>query len=167
MNNPPGLIHFFKILIMKKSLLGAFIIASSALFAQDVPSSVSKAFQVKFPKAQETEWDMNDLDYVANFYEGDLSKSATFSEEGKHMETRTSLDEAPAVIAKAVKASFNSATVDAITLIETGAGNVSYEISASNDDASYSIVADKTGKILSSEEFVNNTDEGDYEEDEY
>lgn len=146
---------------MKKSLLGALIIAGSALFAQDVPSSVSKAFQVKFPKAQDTEWDMNDLDYVANFYEGDLSKSATFSEEGKLMETRTSLDEAPAVIAKAVKTSFNGATVDGVTLIETGGGNESYEISASNDDASYSIVADKTGKILSSEEFVN-----DYEEDE-
>ena len=146
---------------MKKVLLGALLVAGSTLFAQDVPSSVMKAFESKFPKAEETEWDMNDGNYEANFYDNNLSKTARFSEKGTYVETRTILDEAPAAIEKAVKTSFDGASIDGVALIELADGSSTYEISASNDNASYTIVTDKAGKVLSSEEFIN-----DYGDDE-
>lgn len=72
-------------------------------------------------------------------------------------------NEAPAAISKAVSTNFKKASIDACAQIESNDGSVIYEISASNDANSYSIVADSTGKILSSEEY--SSEGGDYNEE--
>ena len=67
---------------MKKVLLGALLVAGSALFAQDVPSNVKKTFQAKFPKAQEAEWMDNEESFDVDFYENNVMKSASFNPAG-------------------------------------------------------------------------------------
>lgn len=151
---------------MKKVLLGALLIAGSALFAQDVPSNVKKTFQSKFPKAEEAEWIENDESYDVDFYENNAMKSASFNNAGKWLETRTSLEKIPALVEKSVAAKYKGATVDATTLVESADGKVIYEVSAGSDAASYTIVMDKEGKILSSEAIDNDSDGEDYDDEE-
>lgn len=151
---------------MKKVLLGALLVAGSALFAQDVPSNVKKTFQAKFPKAQEAEWMDNEESFDVDFYENNVMKSASFNPAGNWLETRTSIENTPALVDKAVAAKFKGATVDAVTLVETADGKVVYEVSAGSDSASYNIIMDKAGKILSSETIDNDSDGEDYDDEE-
>lgn len=152
---------------MKKLLIGALVLFSTSLFAQDVPAVVSKAFKAKFPAVKEVEWNQNDTDYEADFYQNSEGKLVKFDESGKWLETQTSYEEGkfPAVATKAVKAKYPKASVDGVQLIETEASSV-YLVTASSETASYSIKTDKTGKILDVEEFANDSDDGDYSDDE-
>ena len=148
---------------MKKMLLGALLIAGTALFAQDVPASVKKSFQTKFPKAQEAEWSEGDGSFDVDFYEGSVGKIARFDEAGKWIETRTVVENTPPAIEKAVSTKHKGASVDGVTLVESSDGNSIYEVNASSESASYTITADKTGKILSSEESANESYDSDDE----
>ncbi|MCB0402088.1 MAG: PepSY-like domain-containing protein [Flavobacteriales bacterium] len=148
---------------MKKILLGALLVIGSAIYAQDVPGSVMKSFKSKFPQAQEAEWNASDAGYDVDFYDGPSAKFASFDANGNWISTRTMLDSAPAAITKAVSTNFKKASVDAVALVESNDGSAIYEISASNDTNSYTITADQSGKILSSEEFSN--DGGEYNEE--
>lgn len=146
---------------MKKVLLGVFIVASSALFAQNVPANVSSAFSAKFPNAEDAEWDQYNSNYEVSFYDGETAKTALFTKDGKYKECRTSIDEAPAAVIKAVEAKCNGALIDGITLVEMADGTAKYEITASSEDASYNVVADTSGKILSSEKVADDYEDED------
>jgi len=152
---------------MKKILAVAIVsICTSSLFAQDVPSEVSKAFKTKFPTIKEVEWMEGEDGYDADFYVGNENKLASFDGKGNWLQTQTTLEEDkyPAVITKAVKAKYAGAEIESVQMIETKSETF-YNVNAGNSKASYTIKLDKTGKILSSEEFSND-DDGGYEDEE-
>ena len=152
---------------MRKLLIGAALLISTSIFAQDVPSAVTKAFKAKFPAAKEVEWNEGDEGFEADFYVGNDNKIVKFNESGTWLETQTNIDENkfPANIIKAVKAKYPSVEVESVQMVETAKATV-YNVNASNDKASYSIKLDKDGKILNVEEFSNEGDDSGSDEDE-
>lgn len=151
---------------MKNLLIGAALLISASVFAQDVPSAVTKAFKAKFPTAKEVEWNEGDEGFDADFYMGNENKVVTFNESGKWIQTLTNIEEDkfPATITKAVKAKYASVEVESVQMVETSAATI-YNVNASNDKASYTLKLDKAGKILNVEEFANDDDSSDYDEE--
>lgn len=151
---------------MKNLLIGAALLISASVFAQDVPSAVTKAFKAKFPTAKEVEWNEGDEGFEADFYMGNENKIVSFSENGNWVQTTTNLEEDkfPAAIIKSVKAKYASTEVESVQMVETASATI-YNVNASNEKASYSLKLDKAGKILSVEEFTND-DSSDYDDDE-
>lgn len=152
---------------MKKLLIGAALLISASVFAQDVPSAVTKAFKAKYPAAKEVEWNEGDEGYEADFYVGNENKVVSFGESGNWVQTSTNLEEDkfPATITKAVKAKYPSVEVESVQMVETAAATI-YNVNASNENASYSLKLDKAGKILNVEEFANDDDDSGYDDDE-
>jgi len=150
---------------MKNLLIGAALLISASVFAQDVPSAVTKSFKAKFPNAKEVDWNESDEGFEADFYMGNENKVVTFNENGNWLQTSTNLEEGkfPPLITKAVKAKYNSVEVESVQMVETNTSTI-YNVSASNDQASYTLKLDKTGKILNVEEIIN--DDSDYDFDE-
>lgn len=150
---------------MKKILIGAMIMLSTSLIAQDVPSAVSKAFKAKFPTVKEVDWMEGETGYDADFYVGNENKVVSFDESGNWLQTQTTLEEEkyPATITKAIKAKYTGAEVEGVQLIETKTESF-YNVNAANEKASYTLKLDKAGKILSVEEFSN--DDDSYDDDE-
>lgn len=152
---------------MRKLLIGAALLISTSIFAQDVPSAVTKAFKAKYPAAKEVEWNEGDEGYEADFYVGNENKVVSFGESGNWVQTSTNLEEDkfPATITKAVKAKYPSVEVESVQMVETAAATI-YNVNASNENASYSLKLDKAGKILNVEEFANDDDDSGYDDDE-
>ena len=153
---------------MKNLLIGAALLISASVFAQDVPSAVKTAFKAKFPTAKEVEWNEGDDGFEADFYMGNDNKLVKFNESGTWLETQTNIEEGkfPATVTKAVKAKYPTAEVESVQMVETAKSTI-YNVNASNDKASYTIKLDKDGKILSLEESANEDgDDSGYDEDE-
>jgi hypothetical protein len=152
---------------MKNLLIGAALLISVSVFAQDVPSAVTKAFKAKFPTAQEVQWNEGDEGYEADFYMANENKIVKFDEKGTWLETQTTIEDGkfPAAITKSVKAKYSGAELESVQMVESAKATF-YNVNASSNTASYAIKLDQAGKILEVEEFANDTDDSNYDEDE-
>ena len=152
---------------MKNLLIGAALLISVSVFAQDVPSAVTKSFKAKFPSAKEVDWNEGDDGFEADFYMGNENKVVTFNENGSWVQTLTNIEEDkfPAAITKAVKAKYASVEIESVQMVEVTSGTT-YNVNASNDKASYTLKLDKAGKILNVEEFANDDSDDDDDDEE-
>jgi hypothetical protein len=82
---------------MKKMIsIFAILFALGPLAAQSkkiqIPNDVLKAFGKKFPTVTKVNWEKERQDYEANFLEGSLRESASFSPSGRLMQTEMEID---------------------------------------------------------------------------
>lgn len=128
--------------------LGAFLLLSSPMaFAKTtVPEAVLKAFQVKFPAAQDVDWELeNPTEYEAEFELNGAEMSASFDAAGKWLATETEIrvSDLPAP----VQAALQGKKVKEAAKIERADGSTVYEAEVKRKD----LLLDAAGKMLGSE----------------
>lgn len=130
------------------------------IIASAVPENVEKAFQSRFPQAEEVEWMEGEAGYEAIFLLGDYSKSAIFNENGEWLETNTFLneDQVPAEIIQALKTLYSgdTYTYNNFILTESNREEPTYQLSVDSEEKSISLVMDAKGNVL--ESYENNFD---------
>ena len=118
---------------MTKSILTlmSFLLLSTLTFAGNIPTTVQKAFEQKFPNATGVKWDKeNAHEYEASFEWKGEKHSANFSDSGEWLETESSstFSQLPDQVQTAFNASHKGATIKAVARIETAKGVIKYEI---------------------------------------
>jgi hypothetical protein len=118
---------------MTKSILTAisFLLIFSLTFAGNIPATVQKAFDQKFPNATKVKWEKeNAHEYEASFEWKEEKHSANFSDSGVWLETETasSFHQLPEKVQSAFYASHKSAAVKAISTIQTSKGVTKFEV---------------------------------------
>ncbi len=133
---------------MKKLFVLVLIFATINCVAQDVPTSVKKAFEKNFPNTTVKKWDKEDGGYEANFTTNGKTMSATFDASGNLKETETDIkvSELPATIAEYVKTNYKGASIKEASTIERGNEKM-YEAEVKGKDLLY----DMQGKFLKEE----------------
>ncbi len=100
-------------------------------FAVNVPTSVQKAFEQKFPNATNVKWDKeNAHEYEASFDLNSKKYSANFSDQGKWLETESSIsfNQLPVKVLSTYNTSNKGDIVKAVAKIETFQEITKYEI---------------------------------------
>jgi len=134
-------------------LLLTFGISASAQNVDEakVPAAVKAAFTKQFPTAAGAKWEMEDKDYEAEFKQGDVKYSATFSAAGTWMETEHAikLEALPEAVRKAAAATYPDHKMDRPEMLETPSGT-QYEVELKNGEKELEVVFAPDGKVLKS-----------------
>jgi hypothetical protein len=100
-----------KKLIRLTAVAGLVTLLSAVnVWAQEVPGVVKKAFEMKFSKASQVKWSMEEEDeYEVEFMRGGKKMSANFNERGEWLETETALTqrELPRRVRRALSKNFD------------------------------------------------------------
>ena len=113
---------------------------------KDLPAVVKKAFEQKFPNADDVEWDKEkDGNWEVEFEIGDEESTAVFTPDGKWLETETeiALDDLPAPVRSAVQGK----KIKEVARIQRADGSTVYEVQVGKKDLIY----DAQGKLLKEE----------------
>lgn len=118
-----------------------------------VPQSVIDAFNKKYPKAIDVEWEKDKLNYEVEFELGDIEYEATFNEDGTWLETETEISEKdlPEKIASAFKAAYPKVKIKGIEKVETPKSTF-YEIEYKKGMKKKEAFFDSEGKQLQIDE---------------
>lgn len=138
---------FMKNILFVSALLTlAPVAAFASTFKGTPPQAVLQAFQKAFPNAEDVEWEMEDNQYEAEFEQGDVEQSATFSAAGQLLETETEIavGELPAAVRDYVAANFKGKKIKEAARIVTPSGTVTYEAEVKRRD----LMFDASGKFL-------------------
>lgn len=133
-------------------VLSAFLtLATGAAFATTTPQNqppqaVLQAFQKAFPNAEDVDWELEGDRYEAEFEQGDMEQSATFSATGQLIETETEIavSELPAAIRDYISANYKGKKIREAARIVTPTGAVTYEAEVNRHD----LMFDASGKFL-------------------
>jgi hypothetical protein len=94
-----------------------------------VPAVVEAGFHQKFPKAASVKWEKESKsEYEASFTHEGKKCSASFSPDGKWMETEIEISAAPASITEAFHKTFPGATIGQVYQIDADHKPVYYEL---------------------------------------
>ncbi|MFX3625994.1 MAG: PepSY-like domain-containing protein [bacterium] len=87
----------------------------------EVPQAVLEAFNKKYPKATDVEWEKDDLNYEVEFELEKVEYEATFSEDGTWLETETEITakDLPEKVASAFKATYPKVKIKGVEKVET------------------------------------------------
>lgn len=140
--------------IIIKSL--TFLLAGGSLFAQDirkdeVPSVIANSFQQAFPKAVQSEWEIEKNLYKVEFKTGLIKKEhdAWYDKKGKlvrHKE-EISKNDLPAKITERIKTDFRGYRTDDLVKISE-MNRLSYLIELEKSRESLKITFDSEGNVL-------------------
>lgn len=152
---------------MKTLTILALVFVQSMAVAQDTPAKVKESCKLKFPKATEVEWNKEGVNYVAEFYESDMSVTGIFDATGKWLETKMSIEESeiPTIVSKAALSKYKDTYLSNQSKIENNEHVIHYEIVLSSDDAAYTLLMDEKGAILKSDKQVFLDNEESLEEE--
>ncbi len=94
---------------------------TAAINKTEVPQAVLEAFNKKYPKATDVEWEKDDLNYEVEFELEKVEYEATFSEDGTWLETETEITakELPEKVASAFKAAYPKVKIKGVEKVET------------------------------------------------
>jgi uncharacterized membrane protein YkoI len=112
-------------------VIAVMLMAVASCKSENVPDTVKKAFQTKFPNATNEKWDNEKAhEYEVKFDWNGVKYSANFSETGEWLETEgtISFDQLPEKVQKAFNFEHSGASIKAIAKIETSKGITKYEI---------------------------------------
>lgn len=118
---------------------------------QDVPKSVKKEFNKKFPIAKNVEWEMEkEGEWEAEFEIDEVNYSANFSDEGKWVETEYAIKESdlPKEIKMAIQNQFSAYSIDEMEVLETSKGRF-FEILLEKGGNATEIVFNTSGDVIS------------------
>ncbi|MDP2385804.1 MAG: PepSY-like domain-containing protein [Bacteroidota bacterium] len=151
-----------------KTLMVLLATALSISFAQaqklkeaDVPAAIKEGFKKEFPNAKAKEWAKEGDTYEAEFTWNKVETSATFSTEGKLVETEAEIKitELPAAVAEYVKKNHPDHKItEASKITEAGTGKISYEAEISKGKEEADLIFDAKGNFLKKEGNDNSND---------
>lgn len=111
-------------------LLSVFLLSASLILADDVPATVQKEFENKFPGAEKIKWDQQkDGRCDVTFKWNDKKCSASFAASGEWLRTETILSykELPFNVKKAINTKYIVGSIQGASKIETLSG-ISYGV---------------------------------------
>jgi hypothetical protein len=138
---------------MRKSILMmmSIFLLSVLSFAGNAPTTVRKAFELKFPAATDLRWDKeNAHEYEASFRWKGEKYSANFSDSGVWLETESvsTFIKLPGKVQSAFDASHKGVKVKAVAKIETSTGIIKYEIELKQGIRTVEILYNEVGTEL-------------------
>jgi hypothetical protein len=142
-----------------KNLIIVFIAVALATTAQaqkisadKVPSVVTKVFNAKFPKAEKVKWEMeNKKDFEANFKAGTAEQSATFTSQGKWIETETEIESSqlPQAVQQTVAKEFAGYKTKEASKVEKETNGNFYEVEVAKGKEVLEVALSDKGEVLS------------------
>lgn len=138
---------------MKKQILMA-VIASALITScnrkadeSGIPKEIIEAFNANFKGSTVESWDKeNHGGYEAEFELNGIETSATFSSEGKLLETEQEIEDSslPNSISEYLKTNYSDKNIDEVAKITTGEGVIKYEVEIEKVD----LIFDDKGNVL-------------------
>ncbi len=118
----------------------------------DVPKQVNDVFEKMFADAEDVIWTEIEGEYEASFYVEEEYKLAMFSENGKWLETATSinLEVASAEITKPIYKMYKGAVIDNIFLVNTPTKINHYRIQVDDGESIFEVKMSEAYEILES-----------------
>ncbi len=123
----------------------------------ELPAKVNEAFNLKYPKAKNVYWDLEDNNYKIEFEIFPDTYTAFFSETGKWFETAKIISD-PDIPEKAVTAinkEYPDFEIYYSEYVENQKGEKFYRINSYAEDADYTINVTGEGIILNTEKKVS------------
>ena len=120
----------------------------------NVPAPVKAAFAKRLPKAQDAKWEMEDKkNYEAEFNEGGVEWSATFSATGRWLETEHAIktDALPELVRKTIAAKYADHEVKEAEQAEAPTGTV-YEVEFAKGKHEMEVVFSADGTVVRTKE---------------
>ena len=148
--------------LMLFMLIGLFSISAIAqkINADKVPASVLDAFKAKFPAAAKAKWSLeNPKEYEAEFKLENADQSASFSEDGKWIETEVviSKSQLPQAVINAIDKKYPSCKIEEVEQASSPENNLFYGVTVKLNGKEYDIDLKATGEIIKAVE-VNEKD---------
>lgn len=112
-----------------------------------IPKGIIETFNANFKGSTVESWDKeNDGGYEAEFDLNGVETSATFSSDGKLIETEQEIEESalPTAISEYLKTNYSSKSIDEVAKITTGEGIIKYEVEIEKTD----LIFDEKGNLL-------------------
>lgn len=130
-------------------LLGGYAVSAQEINAAQVPASIIKAFEAKYPGATDVEWEKQGTQYKTSFDMGDTDHEAFYSTSGKLVSHSHDINDAelPAAVQASVKTNFPNHKIDDPERIETN-GVVTYKVELDGKPDMKAIFS-SSGKVLS------------------
>lgn len=130
---------------------------SISVFAQKIsadklPASVLAGFKAKFPNVTKVSWEMEDKTaYEADFKLNNVESSATFSKDGKWMETEMEikLKDLPLNIQQNVAKQFPAYKINECSKIEHASNGLCFEVEITKGKETFDVLYNSKGEILS------------------
>lgn len=119
----------------------------------EVPQAILEAFNKKYPKATDVEWEKDDLNYEVEFELEKVEYEVTFSEDGTWLETETEITakDLPEKVASAFKAAYPKAKIKGVEKVETPKISF-YEIEYKKGLKKREAFFDKDGNVLENDD---------------
>ena len=118
----------------------------------EAPHAVSNAFHLKFPKAENVKWEMEDVkNYEANFQINKTEFSAVFNSLGIWQETETEIKtiELPDAVKESINKQFSGYKIKEADKVEKILSPVGYEVELKKGKEIFEIYLSADGKVLS------------------
>lgn len=113
----------------------------------NIPKEIIETFNANFKGSTVESWDKEkDGGYEAEFDLNGVETSATFSVEGKLLETEQEIEQSvlPSSVSEYVKTNYAGKSIDEVAKITTGEGVVKYEVEIEKVD----LIFDDKGNLL-------------------
>ncbi|MBE9492388.1 MAG: PepSY-like domain-containing protein [Bacteroidetes bacterium] len=155
---------------MKNLILFVFVVllCITACGQISAPSAVQKAFDTKYPKAENIKWEQEEAnDWEAEFKLDGKEMSAIFDNSGKWLETETEVKkkDLPAEVFKSLSIEFDGFEIDEVEFVEKPDFK-GYEIALEKEETEVEVLVTKTGEITIKKVNAEDEDEDDENEDE-
>ena len=135
---------------MKKLIIivVGILLSASTINATEVPDTIEKAFQQKFPNAKKVKWEKEKSnDYEASFVLNDKEVSVLYSPDGqlKETETEISISELPKAVVDAMNKKYPNVKIDEAAKIERSDNTVVYETEIKINRKTTDLLFDQNG----------------------
>jgi len=133
-------------------IIAAFIVVLMSVTANaQTPASVLAAFKAKYPDVKDVKWSATDKKaYEADFESGATAYTATFTDDGKWVQTESGIendDLPPAVKAKLAK-EFDGYLITDAELVDTNDNGRLYNVHIERGEEALVLLLNEDGKIL-------------------
>ena len=120
--------------------------------ADKVPAEVTSAFKTKFPEAKDVKWEMEKTnEYEARFKTNGVEQSASFSADGKWMETESEIkvSDLPAEVKQSIEKQFPGFKMEEASKVDNAQHGTCYEAEIEKGKESYEVLLNSKGELLS------------------
>ncbi len=147
-------------------VIAIFCLYTTAIMGQkikvdQVPKNVIAEFQKKFPKAEKSEWEMENADYEVNFKINKIEWSAKFDKAGKLLEAEQEIkvSELPQIVKQSIEKEFPGGKIDEAEKATLSDNKIVYEVEVKKSKKIFEVQISVDGKILKKEEKSENKKE--------
>lgn len=132
----------------------AFVLYSILTSQAQTPASVAAAFKEKYKDVKNVKWNAGDNNtYEADFESDSIAYTATFTDDGKWIQTESSIDseDLPQVIKDALSKQYDSYLVSDAELIDSNDQGRMYSVHIERGDETTMVLLNEDGKIIKNE----------------